>query len=89
MHFAYDITSGFALALLGFFALLIGAQCVEVHGAARGERSPRAFLWDVLIGAVTAGTSLGYVAAVLFVAGISFIAIGTLVVVTSLIWAVV
>ena len=87
MSFAYDVTSGAALALLGVFAILIAVKCVEVNWAERGERSLHLFLWEIAIGALTAGTSPGYTAAVLFVVGIAFIAIGGVVVVSSVIWA--
>ena len=85
MSAAYELTSSAGLALLGVFALLIGWACIAEHRRDRGNEPLHMMLWDVLIAAFSAGTSLAYVAATLFLVGSAFILIGAL----GAVWALV
>ncbi len=78
MRSAYELTSSVGLALLGVFALLIGWHCIAQYRRDVGDEPLHMMLWSVLIAAFSAGTSLAYVAATLFVVGSAFIAIGCL-----------
>jgi hypothetical protein len=79
MSFAYDITSGVGLALLGFFAILLGVRCLGEYRAQLHDQPLYVMAWDIIVAALQQGTSVGYLAATLFIVGGAFILIGTFV----------
>jgi hypothetical protein len=85
MSIAYEITSGVGLALLGFFAMLLGRKCLGEYRAQLHDQPLHVMAWDMVVAALQTGTSLGYLAASLFMVGGAFVLIGAFVTITTVV----